>query len=187
MCFPTLPLILQFWHQLRVLPFILFWHWLSGDNIRPRSSKDLVTQDYPHFRCQSQILGATHTSDCLAINQRFSQPPLRCNNSVEQPTELRKTLYLCLCVCSVTSVVSNSLQPLWTVAHQALLSMGFSRQEYWSGLLYPPPGDLPDQGIELKSPALQADSRPLSHRVSLYLYLPVYYKGCNSGTAKWKR
>ena len=48
----------------------------------------------------------------------------------------------------------------WTVAHQAPLSMGFSRQEYWSGLPCPPPGDLPDQGIELRSPALQADSIP---------------------------
>ena len=45
----------------------------------------------------------------------------------------------------------------WTVAHQAPLSMGFFRQEYWSGLLCPPPGDLPDPGIEtlsLMSPAL---------------------------------
>ena len=45
----------------------------------------------------------------------------------------------------------------WTVARQAPLSMGFSRQEYWSGLPFPPPGDLPDQGIEpasLKLPAL---------------------------------
>ena len=40
----------------------------------------------------------------------------------------------------------------WTVAHQASLSMGFSRQEYWSGLLFPPPGDLPDPGIEPTSP-----------------------------------
>ena len=46
----------------------------------------------------------------------------------------------------------------WTVAHQALLSMEFSRQEYWSGLPFPPPGDLPDPGIEPRSPALQADS-----------------------------
>ena len=38
---------------------------------------------------------------------------------------------------------------LWTVAHQAPLSIGFSRQEYWSGLPYPPPGDLPDPGIKL--------------------------------------
>ena len=48
---------------------------------------------------------------------------------------------------------------LWTVALQAPLSMGFSRQEYWSGSTYPPPGDLPHPQIELQSPAaLQADS-----------------------------
>ena len=46
---------------------------------------------------------------------------------------------------------------LWTVALQAPLSMGLSRQEYWSGLPCPPPGDLPDPGMEPGSPALQAD------------------------------
>ena len=46
----------------------------------------------------------------------------------------------------------------WTVASQAPLSMAFSRQEYWRGLPLPPPGDLPDPGIEPRSPALQADS-----------------------------
>ena len=46
----------------------------------------------------------------------------------------------------------------WTVAYQAPLSMGFSRQEYWGGLSFPSPGDLPNPGIELGSPALQADS-----------------------------
>ena len=48
----------------------------------------------------------------------------------------------------------------WTVAHQAPLSMGFSRQEYWSGLPYPPPGDLPNPRIEPRSPASPADSLP---------------------------
>ena len=52
-------------------------------------------------------------------------------------------------------VVSNSAT-LWTVAHQALLSMGFSRQEYWSGLPFPPPGNLPDPGIEPTSPEAPA-------------------------------
>ena len=42
----------------------------------------------------------------------------------------------------------------WAVAYQAPLSMGFSRQEYWSGLPFPSPGDLPDPGIEPRSPAL---------------------------------
>ena len=46
----------------------------------------------------------------------------------------------------------------WTAARQAPLSMGFSRQEYWSGLPLPSPGDLPDPGIEPQPPALQADS-----------------------------
>ena len=46
----------------------------------------------------------------------------------------------------------------WTVAHQAPLSMGFSRQEYWSGLPFPSPGDLPDPGLEPRSPALQVDA-----------------------------
>ena len=48
----------------------------------------------------------------------------------------------------------------WTVAHQAPLSMGFSRQKYWSGLPCPPPGGLPNSGIKPRSPALQADSLP---------------------------
>ena len=56
--------------------------------------------------------------------------------------------------CSVVSVPATPQ----TVARQAPLSMGFSRQEYWSGLPFPSPGDLPDPGIESGSPALQADS-----------------------------
>ena len=57
----------------------------------------------------------------------------------------------------------------WTVAHQTPLSVGFSRQECWSGLPCPPPGDLPDPGIKAVSPstpALQVDSLPLSHEGS---------------------
>ena len=52
---------------------------------------------------------------------------------------------------------------LWTVAHQAPLSMGFSRQEYWSELWGPPPGDIPHPGIKPKFLASQADSSLLSH------------------------
>ena len=46
----------------------------------------------------------------------------------------------------------------WTVTYQALRSMGFSRQEYWSGLPFPSPGNLPNPGIEPGSPALQTDA-----------------------------
>ena len=55
---------------------------------------------------------------------------------------------------------------LETVACHSCLSMGFSRQEHWSGLPFPPPGKLPNQGIEPRSPALQADSVPLCHQGS---------------------
>ena len=57
------------------------------------------------------------------------------------------------------SVVSDFAIP-WTVVYQASLSMGFSRQEYWSGLPFPSPGGLPDPAIEPKSSALQADTLP---------------------------
>ena len=66
---------------------------------------------------------------------------------------------------AVTSVMCDSAT-LRTVAHEAPLSMGFSKQEYWSGLPCPPPGDLSDPGIEPTSPAPQADSLQLSQQGS---------------------
>ena len=73
------------------------------------------------------------------------------------------TLCVCVCVfvCVSCSVISDSSGPHGLyVARQALLSMGFSRQEYWSGLPFPSPGDLPDRGVKLGSPALQVNSLP---------------------------
>ena len=63
-----------------------------------------------------------------------------------------------------SSVVSDSFVTQWTAAQQAPLSMGLSRQEYWSGLPFLPPGDLHDQGIEPVSPTLQVDSLSLHHQ-----------------------
>ena len=88
---------------------------------------------------------------------------------------------VCVCVCEVASVVSRFVATPQTVAHQAPLFMGFSRQEYWSGLPCPPPGDLPDPGIEpasLMSPALagrffttiatwEAPIRPVTYKLLL--------------------
>ena len=73
----------------------------------------------------------------------------------------------------------------WAVAYQASPSMGFSRQEYWSGLPFPSPGDLPDPGIEPGSPALEADaltSEPpgKSACISYFYWYPM---GFPSGTA----
>ena len=60
--------------------------------------------------------------------------------------------YVCVCA-QMLSHVQLFVTP-WTVTHQAPLSLELSRQEYLSGLPFPPPGDLPDPGIELMSPAL---------------------------------
>ena len=76
-----------------------------------------------------------------------------------------------ICACSITSVVSQLFVTLWTVAPQAPLSMRFSRQEYWSGLPRPPPGCLPNPGIEPAFPVLQVDSLLLNHWGSTPFYL----------------
>ena len=78
-------------------------------------------------------------------------------------------LFLYFWLCCVFVAVHNSglitkscptLANPWTVALQAALSLGFSRQEYWSGLPFPSPEDLPDPGIEPRSPELQAECLP---------------------------
>ena len=65
-------------------------------------------------------------------------------------------------MCILSNLLSHIwlFATLWTIACQVPLSMGFSRHEYWSGLLCSPPGDLPNPGIKSRSPALQADSLP---------------------------
>ena len=116
-------------------------------------------------------------------------------------------LQCCVSICCTTkwtsyernwkwpcSVVSDSATP-WTVAYQAPPSMGFSRQEYWSGLPSPSPGNLPDPGIETWSPVLQTDAllseppgkptgeahrgSPSGNQLCMYIYpLPVEPPSC---------
>ena len=72
---------------------------------------------------------------------------------------------------------------LWTVSHKAPLSVGFSRQEYWSGLLCPPPGDLPNPGIKsasLMSPALVSGWFTASTTSEAWIFTLVY---CNAATS----
>ena len=64
---------------------------------------------------------------------------------------------------------------LWTAAHQALLSKGFSRQEHWSELQFPSPGDLPNSDIEPRSPVLQADSLPSEPLQKLWWFMWLEY------------
>ena len=78
------------------------------------------------------------------------------------------------CYCLVANLCLPETP--WTVAHHAPLSMGFPRQEYWNGLPFPSPGDLPDPGIEPRSPALQADSLPSEPRGKPIIYLGSWLK-----------
>ena len=77
-------------------------------------------------------------------------------------------------VCSVAQSLSRVqlFMALWTVAHQAPLSIEFSGQEYWSGLPFPSPGDLPDPMLEPGSPALQMDSLP--SEPPMYVYIIIF-------------
>ena len=77
-------------------------------------------------------------------------------------------MYVCMCMYYELScfIRVQLCATLWTVAHQAPLSMGFSRQEYWSGLLFPPSWDLPNPGMEPVSPAY-----PVCIHLHLHLYL----------------
>ena len=85
------------------------------------------------------------------------------------------TIIMCVLVLSRVDSAAS-----WTVARQAPLSMGFSRQEYWSGVPFPSPRSLPSPGIEpmsLASPVLQADSLLLSHRgspITIIIDLPTF-------------
>ena len=85
---------------------------------------------------------------------------------------------VCVCVLNRFGHV-RLFAALWTVACQAPLSVGFSRQEYWSGWPFPSPGNLPDPGVKLGSPALQADSAP-----TLY---PLSYEGSPVGSIRRHR
>ena len=80
---------------------------------------------------------------------------------------------ICVCVKLLSRVWFFAT--LWTVACQAPLSRGFSRQEYWSGLPFPSPGDLPKPGIEPGSPALQADalSSELPGKLQNLIYIDI--------------
>ena len=79
---------------------------------------------------------------------------------------MKYTFYLCYSCCACMHAHVLSCVPLfetpWAIAYQAPLSMGFSRQAYWSGMPFPSPGHFPDPGIEPGSPALAGESLPVS-------------------------
>ena len=97
-----------------------------------------------------------------------------------------KRMYMCIIesLCYMKKVKVKSLSRVrlfatpWTVAYQAPLSMGFSRQQYWRELPFPSPGDLPKPGIEPGSPALQTDTLlsepPRKSIIYMYVYIYTY-------------
>ena len=122
-----------------------FWHHLSGDSIRPHRVRAQSYKMSPLLMFISEP--GCHLSPVLLTNQRFPQLP------EVQPSALGN---ICLLDWGwVLSHVRLFVAP-WTVAHKAPLSMRFSRQEDWSGLPCPPPGNLPSPGFvpSLASPAL---------------------------------
>ena len=118
--------------------------------------------DKIHYKLKKKRIKSldSGSSDGLILKDRFWQ-----NFKVQRVSEERARLAreLCLCVLSRVWLFVDPPCPPWTIAHQASLSMGFSRQEFWSGLPFSSPGDLPNPRIEPASPALQVDSFLLSH------------------------
>ena len=94
---------------------------------------------------------------CLGFLQRACGEAPRLPRLIAFLCSRNVCVCVCVCVCYLLSCVQLSATP-WTEAHQAPLSMGFPRQESWSGLPFPSPGDLPYPGIKPRCPGLQADS-----------------------------
>ena len=92
---------------------------------------------------------------------------------------------LWVCVCLLVTRPCLTVIP-WTIAHQTPLSMAFSRQEYWSELPSPPPGDLPNPGIKPRSPTLQADSLlsepTTAHKLNIYFNNWILTTNTSQGT-----
>ena len=120
---------------------------------------DLVTQSCPTlcdpvdcslscFLCQWDSSGKSTEVSCHFLLQHKIMVHLKMDDKLKYDAKVKVMVaQSCLTLCD-----------LWTVDCQAPLSMEFSRQEYWRGQSFPSPGDLPDPGIEPKSPTLQADA-----------------------------
>ena len=95
--------------------------------------------------------------------------------SIYVSLNLHNITFIGVCVCVLVVQLCPTLCDSWTVAHQVPLSMEFSKQEHWSGLPFPSPGDLPDPRIELRSPALQGDSLLSEPPGKSYIYITLQF------------
>ena len=103
------------------------------------------------------LIGSYILITTLNVNGLNAPTKRHTQNKLQTIKKMTIGLYVCAFMW-VASVVSNSLWPFELNPATLLCPWGFSRQEYWSGLPWPPLGDLPNPGIESRSPASQADS-----------------------------
>ena len=152
--------------QIRV-PGLWFQHWIEACHVSRKSLQwknlsfllNASTSNSSLFPSQEET-GPTHAVCSASFTQSLASPPVPVNYF---PGER-------VCVLSRFSYV-RLFATLWTLVCQAPLSMGFSRQEYWSGLPFPPPRDLPDPGIYYLPSLLRLGSnRPKS--IMVYLIDP---------------
>ena len=156
---------------MRVVLFALFL--ILGESIQPFTAKYDVSCSFP---ISSWSLNTSVTfSRCLYQNFIFTNMTKHCSLLLESLQTLL-TSHILPCMLSHFSRVWLFATP-WTAAHQAPLSMGFSRQDYWSELLCSPPGDLPSPGIEptsLMSPALPGGFFGITWEAP-FLYIDIGY------------
>ena len=116
---------------------------------------------YPSVICKrNEILLSTQQEGSGNLEQMLLSVHFLLADFPNPSTPFLQIQFLLKCVQVFShSVVSNSLRP-HGLAHQAPLSVGFCKQEYWSGQPFPSPGNLPDTGMEPRPPTLQADSLP---------------------------
>ena len=166
------------------------WRWegkSGGRKVPERGAWNSSGDGLVLCRSSSQQLRPRSPSPVRSVSiQRPSLPPscpactLSCTFSAHffLPPAFYSLSLPPVCVCMLSRLSLVLFAALWTAAHQTPLSMEFPRQEYWSGFPCPPPGDLPDTGMEPASPwspALAGDSLPLDHWGSpSLLYLPRF-------------
>ena len=136
------------------------WNWLSRQGAESQIHAEIKLEMKMSQVAWVRCTPLTQTSSCECVKHIGYI-------SILQNQVFRKCVALSVCVCFPAldsgGLVAKSCLTLaipWTVTHQAPLSMGFSRQEYWSGLPFPSPEGFPNPGIEPGCPALQADSLP---------------------------
>ena len=169
------------------------WIKQSGSQVSP--SLCCPRQCLPFFLCQhSQIIVKENPAGIFAVSSlklgytTIAWTPKEAEASIE--TRLAGEPKTQLNGCNRVRVKVKSLSRVrvfatpWTVAYHAPLSMGFSRQEYWSGLPFPSPEDLPNPGIEPGCPALQADALPSESPMGLAnkgcMEIFIFKKQCKS-------